>query len=112
MKQTVSLESVAGSASDPRSVLALLGLGVVESLENGLLTATDAVRTFFHAANCLYVRKRLRDKLADGFMSRGVQLPDLFDALPPEEALREFRRELSKMRVLCLDILEQSHVAA
>jgi hypothetical protein len=40
-------------------------------------------------------------------MSRGVQLSDLFDALPATTAQREFQRELAKMQSLCLTLLEQ-----
>jgi len=39
--------------------------------------------------NCLFVRKHLRNKIVDEIMSRGVQLTDLFDTLPAEEAQRE-----------------------
>jgi hypothetical protein len=97
------------SASKPKErlkVFALLSLGVIESLANGLLSATDAVRDFFHADNCLFVRNELQDKAAGEVMSRGVQLPDLFEALPAEEAHREFQRELSAMRTLCFKLLE------
>ena len=52
-------------------------------------------------------------------MSRGVQLPDLFDCLPPEEAQRELYRELETMRALSLKLLGKvrsrsgaDHVAA
>jgi hypothetical protein len=45
-------------------------------------------------------------------MSHGVQLPDLFDALPPEAAVREFQHELSAMRSLCLKILETKKLVA
>jgi hypothetical protein len=38
-------------------------------------------------------------------MSRGVQLPDLFDCLPPEEAQRELYHELETMRALSLQLL-------
>ena len=40
-------------------------------------------------------------------MSRGVQLPDLFESLPAEEAQREFLHELEQMRALCLQLLER-----
>ena len=40
-------------------------------------------------------------------MSHGVQLPDLFDCLPTEEAQREFYHELETMRSLCLKLLEK-----
>ena len=40
-------------------------------------------------------------------MSRGVQLRDLFDCLPPEEAQRELYHELETMRSLCLKLLRK-----
>ena len=39
--------------------------------------------------------------LTDKVMSHGVQLPDLFEALPADEAHRQFQRELGTMRALC-----------
>jgi hypothetical protein len=45
-------------------------------------------------------------------MSHGVQLPDLFEALPMAEAQREFQRELAIMRTLCLKLLEQKQLMA
>jgi hypothetical protein len=92
------------------ALFALINLGVVESLSNGLLGATDAVRVFFNAENCLYVRKRLKEKTANRIMSHGVQLPDLFDCLPEEEAQREFPHELATMRNLCFKILEKDRL--
>jgi hypothetical protein len=83
------------------------GIGMVESLASGVLSATDALRLFFHAENCLLVRKQWRDKTADAIMSHGVQLPDLFEVLPLTEAQREFQRELAMMRSLCLKLLEE-----
>lgn len=94
------------------ALFALLNLGLLESLANGVLNATDAVRVFYHADNCVFVRKRLREKSADEIMSRGVQLPDLFEALTPEEAHREFQRELAMMRSLCLRLLEEKPLVA
>ena len=88
------------------ALFAVINLGLVESLVNGVLTASDAVRFFYSGENCLFVRKRLKNKLADQLMSHGVQLPDLFDTLPPEEAFREFQLELAVMRSLCLKLLE------
>lgn len=67
---------------------------------------------FFHAENCLFVRRHLRAKLADKIMSHGVQLPDLFDILPAEKAHRKFQRELAKMRELCLRLLESKRLVA
>jgi hypothetical protein len=93
-------------------LFALLGLGIVESLANGLVSANEALRLFFNAENCLFVRKRLKEKTADQVMSRGVQLPDLFDILPADEAQRQFQHELSTMRALCLKLLEGTRQAA
>jgi len=54
----------------------------------------------------------LKEKIADQIMSHGVQLPDLFDALPAEEAQREFQREVTTMHSLCLKLLEDKQIAA
>jgi hypothetical protein len=94
------------------ALFALLTLGILESLAHGLLSVTDALRVFFHAENCLFVRKQLRDKTADAVMSHGVQLPDLFEALPTVDAQREFQQELATMRALCLKLLEQKQLVA
>ena len=85
---------------------------MLESLGNGLLSATDAIRVFFHAENCLFVRKQLRDKTANAIMSHGVQLPDLFEVLSLTEAHREFQRELAAMRALCLKLQAEKQFAA
>src|SRR5262245_32762871 len=106
---------LAGSGKTPAhqlSLFALLNLGVIESLANGLLSATEAVRLFFNADNCFFVRKRLRVKIADKIMSHGVQLPDLLDVLLADEAQREFQHELAAMRSLCLKILEDRQLVA
>jgi hypothetical protein len=103
------------SGRTPRQKLALfaiLNLGIIESLANGLVTATQAMRFFFNAENCLFVRRQFRDKTADAIMSHGVQLPDLFEALPTEEAHREFQRELGTMRNLCLKLLDKKQLVA
>ncbi len=76
------------------------------------MDASTAVQLFFHADNCLFARKELRSKIADEIMSRGVQLPDLFESLPIIEAQREFQKELDSMRMRCLEILEGSRIAA
>jgi non-ribosomal peptide synthetase component E (peptide arylation enzyme) len=81
----------AGNAPEQQLALfALLNLGLVESLASGSVSASDAVRFFFHAENCLFVRRRLRDRTADEVMSRGVQLPDLFEALPVKKLSGSF----------------------
>jgi hypothetical protein len=94
------------------ALFAWLNLGIVESLANGLMSATDAVRIFFNAKNSLFVRQELTDHSAEAIMSRGLQLTDLFDALPAKEAQREFQRELATIRSLCLSILEEKRLAA
>ena len=102
-----------GKASVCRSVLfALISLGILEALSNGLMNSTDAVRFFFNGENCSFVHQALSEKIADEFMSHGVQLPDLFEALPSEKVQREFHRELATMRSLCLKLLEEEKVAA
>jgi hypothetical protein len=106
------LAASGGMPAQQLALLALLTLGILESLANGLLSVTDALRVFFHTENCLFVRKQLRDKLADAIMSHGVQLPDLFEVLPPEEAHREFQRELATIRSLCLKLLEAQRLVA
>jgi hypothetical protein len=58
------------------------------------------------------VRKSLKDKTADDVMGRGVQLPDLFDCLPAEEARREFLHELAAMRNLCLKLVDGERLVA
>jgi hypothetical protein len=112
----VQLETILAEAGDPPaqrlSLFALLTLGVIDSLASGTMSAAEAVQSIFHADNCLFVRQRLKDKEAHKIMSRGVQLPDLFDVLPPDEAHREFRHELAAMRALCLKLLEAQRSAA
>jgi hypothetical protein len=116
MNHSMSLQTfLAASGGTPAQQLALfalLNLGVIEALANELLTSTHALRVFFHTENCLFVRKHLRDKTADAIMSHGVQLPDLFDVLPREEAHREFQRELATMRALCLKLLAEKQLVA
>lgn len=116
MNDKIHLESILSlpgrTPIEKLELFALLNLGVLESMSHGLMSASDAVRTFYHAENSLFVRRQLPDQIADEIMSRGVQLPDLFEALPTEEAQREFQRELTKIHTLCLSLLEQKLVAA
>jgi len=116
MNNTMSLNALlpaAGGLPAQQSVLfALLSLGMIESLANGLIGATEALQVFFNAENCRFVRKQLREKLADAIMSHGVQLPDVFEVLPPEEAHRQFQRELATMHALCLKLLEGKQLVA
>jgi len=115
MKDSINLQVIllqGGNRHQQVASFALLCLGIIESLTNGLMSVTDALRLFFHAENCLFVRKHLKEKIADQIMSHGVQLPDLFDALPAEEAQREFQREVTTIHSLCLKLLEDKQIAA
>jgi hypothetical protein len=115
MRQSYQLRILLSDASgDPPRQLelfALVNLGLVQSLISGVLSATEAVPYFYNADNCLHVRKHLRAREANAIMSYGVQLPDLFDWLSPEEAQREFCHELETMRSLCLKLLEKGRSA-
>ncbi len=84
---------------------ALVNLGLVESLASGVFSATEAIQRFYHAANCLYIRKHLRSKEANAIMSHGVQLPDFFEFLAAEEAQGKFCHELEAIRSLSLKLL-------
>jgi hypothetical protein len=106
------LEGSGKTRAEQLALFALINLGIVESLSSGLISAADCLRFFFHADNCLFVRKKLRAKVADQIMSHGVQLPDLCDALPADQAQREFNRELTKLRILCLGLLGEKRSAA
>jgi hypothetical protein len=44
-------------------------------------------------------------------MGRGVQLADLFEAMPIEEAHREFQQELQAMKALCHEMLKAKRLA-
>lgn len=113
MKQShpfrIVLSDTSGSPSPTQQLelFALLNLGMVQSLASGVLSATEAIQHFYHVDNCLYVREHFRSREANAVMSHGVQLPDLFDSLPAEEAQREFFHELETMRSLCLKLLEK-----
>ena len=115
MKQHIDLHTLLSQTTDKDQQVtsfALLSLGIIESQVSGAMTASNAVELFFHADNCLFVRERLRQKVADEIMSRGVQLPDIFDALPAEAAQQEFQRELAAMRLLCLKLFGKKQLAA
>ena len=112
MSETIDLPTILdrleGGTQRKLEVFAMLNLGMVQSLWSGALTVADAITRFYNAGNCQYVRRRMRSKTADEIMSRGVQLPDLFDVLPPAEAQRELANELESMRALCLKSLRPS----
>ena len=110
MKQMYHLEALLSAATRDQAgrlaLFALVNLGIIDALANGMISAAEAVSNFYFADNCLFVRGVLKDKTADRVMSHGVQLPDLFDGLPTNEAQREFLHELTTMKALCLKLLE------
>ena len=108
----ILLSASGGTPRQQLELFALVNLGIIQSLASGVLTATQAVQRFYHAENCLYVRKHIRNRAADAVMSHGVQLPDLFDALETEEAQRELYHELEIMRSRCLTLLEKGQAPA
>ena len=116
MKNTMHFEKLLPDAGEEKSaqlaLFAVINLGIIDSLASGMLTASDAVRLVYHGDNCKYVREILSDKTADKVMSHGVQLPDLFEALPAEEAHRQLHHELQTMRAVCLKILDIKQLAA
>lgn len=103
----ILLSDSSGSSTSGLELFAFLNLGLVQSLNSGVLGPSEAIQRFYHADNCLYVRKHFRSREANTIMSHGVQLPDLFDSLPPEEAQKELYHELEEMRALCLKLLEK-----
>jgi len=115
MNDFIQLKDLLLQATDRRqqaTSFALICLGTVESLMSGAISFTDSVRLIFHADNCQFVRETLANETADEIMSRGVQLPDLFDSLPAEIAQQEYQRELVAMRNLCLRLIVGDQKAA
>jgi hypothetical protein len=101
----VLLSEVPGNPLQQLELFALVNLGLAQSLASGILSPAEAVERFYHSDNCHYVQKHLRKREANEIMSRGVQLPDLFECLGEEEARREFYHELETIRALCLKLL-------
>ena len=92
MKQVFNLATVTSSQDEPLALFAVTSLGIVESLACGSLTATQAIHSFFHRTNVRFVKSKLRDDRATQIMGRGVQLADLFKAMPVEERISNFSR--------------------
>jgi hypothetical protein len=113
-KSSVNLSSLLSEKDPAKRVgtFALLALGVVESITSGVLSATGAVETFFTYDNGQFVKQNLKNRTANEIMSRGVQLPDLFDALAPDEAARELRQELHIIQKLSRELLHRTPLAA
>ena len=106
----INLLAKGASPLEQQELFALINLGIVQTLASGSLSPTDAVKRFYHAENCLYVRKHFKQEEANAIMSHGVQLPDLFETLPIEEARREFYHELETIRSLSLKLMEKVRV--
>lgn len=94
------------------SLLALLTLGVVESLLSGQINANEAVQLYFNFDNCMAAKKQVRNKILDEIMSRGSQLPDIIEILPPDKSQQQFQVELNRIRDLCHKLLPKNKVAA
>ena len=109
VERRIDLESLFGTTELSNRQLieafAVLNLGLVESFRSGVLRPGDGVSRFYYAANCLYVRRKLKNAVCDDIMGRGVQLPDLFDALSPAVARKQFGIQLDAMGRLCLKLL-------
>ncbi len=115
MKRQIDLAQLLGHTEDPDRKLvsfAFLALGVAESLAAGALSATEAVKDFFNGDNCFFVDQTLNDEAANEIMSRGVQLADLFDALPYAAAQQELHSEITAIRAQCLALLKTERLAA
>src|SRR6266850_969958 len=114
MKQVFDLATITSGQQEPLALFAVTSLGIIESLSlvAGSLTPTQAIRAFFHGKNIRFAKAKLGDDRASEIMGRGVQLADLFDALPVEEAHREFQHELQAMKALCNELHEAERAAA
>ena len=84
--QTLLFGTNGRAAGRPAALFTLLNLGLIESLANGMLSPDEAVRMFYNAENCLFVAKRLCQKIAGEIISRGTATSDLFEALPADKA--------------------------
>lgn len=87
------------------TVFAALNLAMVRSIDRKGAALDDITAGFYNAKNCLYVKRSLRQREADELMSRGVQLVDLFAALPRKQAEAELKREKDAMRAICDKLL-------
>lgn len=87
------------------TVFAALNLAMVQSIDRRGAALDEVTSGFYNAKNCLYVKRSLRQKDAEDLMSRGVQLADLFAALPRKQAEAELKREKDAMRGICNKLL-------
>src|SRR5438874_5065955 len=112
MKQVFDLAKITAGQQEPAALFAVTSLGIIDSLVAGSLNPTQAVNAFFHGKNVRFVKTKLDDDRAAEIMGHGVQLADLFDAMPVEEAHRERSEELQAMKSLCYELLEAERAAA
>ena len=112
MKQVFDLAKITAGQQEPAALFAVTSLGIIDSLVAGSLNSTQAVNAYFHGKNIRFVKAKLGDERAVEIMGRGVQLADLFDSMPVEEAHREFQHELQAMKSLCYELLEAERAAA
>jgi hypothetical protein len=112
MLNAFDLAKITAGQETPLALFAVTSLGVVESLVAGSMTPTQAIHAFFHGKNVQFVKSKLGNRRAIEIMGRGIQLADLFDAMPMEESPREYQHELQAMKTLCNELLEAERAAA
>jgi len=112
MKDAFDLATITAGQRQPLALFAVTSLGMIESLLAGTVTPTEATSAFFHGRNIRFAKVKLRDSRAMELLGRGVQLADLFDALPVEEAHREFQHVLQAMKSLCMQMLVSERAVA
>ncbi len=103
----IELRAILAGVDDAQrlTLFSVINLGVMQSVGAKAMSPQQASERFYHADNCLYVKRNLKNELANEVMSHGVQLPDLFEALPLPRAREELVKELGTMRGLCLKLL-------
>jgi hypothetical protein len=108
-KPIINLETLLEQLSQSQrlTTFAMLNLGIVQAIESKTTTPEEMITHFYSADNCLYVRRSLKNKAADEIMSRGVQLPDVFDVLPASKAQAACSKQLEKIRSLSLGLLRR-----
>jgi hypothetical protein len=103
----LDLEHLLNGLAKPQklAVFAGLNLAMLSSIDSKGAAIANVMAGFYHAANCLHVKRSIKDKDANELMSRGVQLADLFDALPRRQAGAELKHEMNAMRAICYKLL-------
>jgi hypothetical protein len=112
MKRVFDLAKITAGQEAPLALFAVTALGIIDSLASGSITPTESIQSFFHAKNIRFAKAKLGDQRAVEILGRGTQLGDLFDALPLEDAHREFQHELQAMKALCYALLDAERAVA